>query len=252
MNHENGLTTVYIFFGGNMAKLYGEHAVSALLMSEHMEITELYVETNRQSDYSVFIKSARERRVQVSIVKLLSNIFPNVRHQGVGASFNFSYAKLNNLDFNKPLRLLMLDRVQDPHNFGACMRSAAAFGVDAAIVPQRGQSPINEVVHQVSCGGSLIVPIIQVSNLRQVMTELKDKGLWFVATSEYAEESLTDIPLDRSLCLVMGSEGEGLKRVLLEACDYKVAIETPGKLSTLNVSVATGILLHAMRQSALK
>ena len=70
--------------------------------------------------------------------------------------------------------------------------------------------------------------------------------------SEYAEESLTDIPLDRSLCLVMGSEGEGLKRKLLEACDYKVAIETPGKLSTLNVSVATGILLHAMRQSALE
>jgi len=232
-----------------MSKLYGDHAVNALLNSEHAESAEICVEASKQSEYKKIIKYAKDRGISVNVLKSLSEMFPKARHQGIGASFRFKYAELAQLDYNKTLRLLMLDRLQDPHNFGACMRSAAAFGVDAVIVPQRGQAPITEVVHQVSCGGSLIVPIVQVNNLSQAVSELKDKGIWFVATSEYADEGFEKLPLTRSLCLVMGSEGEGLKQKLLESCDYKVVIDTPGKLSTLNVSVATGILLHALKLS---
>ena len=136
----------------------------------------------------------------------------------------------------------MLDRIQDPHNFSACLRSAAAFGIDALIVPQRSATPVNQIVHQISCGGSIIVPIIQVTNLRQAMTELQDKGVWFVATDEHAKCNLVTW-LSVPTCLVMGSEGEGVKQSLKGACDYQIAIRTTQDFSTLNVSVATGVLL---------
>jgi 23S rRNA (guanosine2251-2'-O)-methyltransferase len=126
---------------------------------------------------------------------------------------------------------------------GACLRSAAAFGVDALIVPQRSSAPVNQIVHQISCGGSIVVPITQVTNLRQAMTELQDKGVWFAATDEHAEMQLSDLDLSVPTCLVMGSEGEGVKQSLKDACDYQIAIHTTKDFSTLNVSVATGVLL---------
>ena len=229
-----------------MSKLYGEHAVTALLGSSHAVDACIYIESSKQTAYQSILKQARSQHTDVKIIPSLNDLFPKARHQGIGATFQFQFGSLQQLDFASPLRLLMLDRIQDPHNFGACMRSAAAFGVDAVITPQRGQAPINEIVHQVSCGGSLIVPIIQVNNLSQTISELKDQRVWFIASCERADQEISDIAKDSSLCLVMGSEGEGLKQKLFEACDYRVSIKTSPKLPTLNVSVATGILLHEL------
>ena len=111
---------------------------------------------------------------------------------------------------------------------------------------------MTETVHQVSCGGSVIVPIIRVNNLNQCISELQDQNVWFIATAEHAEDQLSDIDLDRKICIVMGSEGLGVKHKVQDACDYKVAIKTSHQLSTLNVSVATGIILHELYKGSLK
>lgn len=226
-----------------MAKLYGEHAVAALLKSD-MPVHGLYIEAGREKVYSSYIQAAKAKKISVNISQKMAKIFPQGRHQGIGAEFDFRFTSLGDIQFNDQSRFLMLDRVQDPHNFGACLRSAAAFGVDAVIIPSRAHAPINEVVHQSSCGGSLIVPIVSVNNLNQAMSEMKDQGVWFIATSEHGSTQMTDMPKDRSLCIVMGSEGEGVRQKLFDGCDYQVKIHTSGQLSTLNVSVATGILLQ--------
>lgn len=229
-----------------MAKLCGDHAVSQLLKSQ-MPVHCLYVESGKDKLYGKMIQHARANHIPVKIVNQLSKVFPGSRHQGIGAEFEYQWAKLSDLEVRSNSRFLMLDRVQDPHNFGACLRSAAAFGVDAVIIPTRGHAPMNEIVHQTSCGGSLIVPIVSVNNLSQAMTEMKDQGVWFIATSEHAESTLSEDLHSRALCLLMGSEGEGVKQKLFDACDYQVKIHTTGTLATLNVSVATAILLHTLQ-----
>ena len=177
----------------------------------------------------------------INVVKDLKD--QGARQYGIVSHFEFGFMPMQALEAPSMRRLLMLDRIQDPHNFGACLRSAAAFGIDALIVPQRSAAPVNQIVHQISCGGSIIVPIIQVTNLRQAMTELQDKGVWFVATDEHAKMQFSDLDLSVPTCLVMGSEGEGVKQSLKGACDYQIAIRTTQDFSTLNVSVATGVLL---------
>ncbi|MCP8351944.1 23S rRNA (guanosine(2251)-2'-O)-methyltransferase RlmB [Candidatus Synchoanobacter obligatus] len=231
-----------------MTIVYGDHAVKALLSSPHHETATLYVESAKHKIYQALVQKAKQQKVAVTVLKQLPAQFKAYRHQGIAATFQFQYASLATIDVSQQARVLVLDRIQDPHNFGACMRSAAAFGIDVVIIPQRGQAPLSETVHQVSCGGSLVVPLVQVSNLSQAVSELKDRGVWFIATSERADAGLKDIPLDRSLGIVMGSEGEGVRQKLLEACDYQVKIATTERLSTLNVSVATGVLLHSIFQ----
>lgn len=227
-----------------MSKVCGEHAVSALLKKNNMRNICLYVEKQKQTQYRDLMAKAASIG-QVNVVNTVED-FPKSRHQGIMATFDFKFQDLEDVPKH---RLLMLDRIQDPHNFGACLRSAAAFGVDAVIVPKREHAPMSEVVHQVSCGGSLIVPIVQVGNLNQTMAELKDQGVWFVATDEFATDNIEVIDQNMNICLVMGSEGQGVKKRLKEMCDYQISIHTHPNLSTLNVSVATGILLHAFYQA---
>jgi len=228
--------------GKIMTCVFGEIAVKILLEKARMRNIHVYCEAQSQKQYSNLLLLMSDE-IKLTMVKNLSDRYPKARHQGIMATFDFSYQSLDSVGHN---RILMLDRIQDPHNFGACLRSAAAFGVDAVIVPRRDSAPMSEVVHQVSCGGSLLVPVIQVNNLSQTMSELQDNGVWFVATDERAKTDIKNIALDLDLCLVMGSEGEGVKRRLKELCDYQVSISTSDELTTLNVSVATGILLHAL------
>ena len=105
---------------------------------------------------------------------------------------------------------------------------------------------MTEVVHQVSSGGSMTVPIVKVGNLKQAMSEMRDLGYWFMATDEHATSHMTDIDVSGRIALVMGSEGEGVRQGVVDACDYKVSIPTSSRLSTLNVSVATGVLLSQL------
>ena len=149
----------------------------------------------------------------------------------------------------EPPFLLILDEINDPHNLGACLRTAAAAGVHAVIVPKDHSVSLTETVRRVACGAAEIVPFVQVTNLARTMKQLQEAGVWLVGAAGEVPDNLYNTDLTGSLALVMGSEGSGLRRLTRENCDFVVRIPISGAVESLNVSVATGIcLFEAVRQ----
>ena len=153
----------------------------------------------------------------------------------------------------QPLGLyLVLDCIQDPHNLGAILRTADGAGVAAVIAPKDKSASITETVLRVSVGAAEKVPFIQVTNLARCMKSMKEAGLWFVGTSDHGDRSLYDIDFRGGIALVMGAEGDGMRRLTEENCDFLVRIPMAGSVPCLNVSVATGVCLYeAVRQRSL-
>ncbi|MCF7785860.1 MAG: 23S rRNA (guanosine(2251)-2'-O)-methyltransferase RlmB [Prosthecobacter sp.] len=145
--------------------------------------------------------------------------------------------------------VLILDCVQDPHNLGACLRTADAAGVCAVIMPKDKTAPITETVVRVACGGAENIPLIRVTNLVRAMDKLKELGIWLVGTADESTKSLYDLDLKGGIGIVMGAEGPGMRRLTGEHCDFLVKIPMGGKVECLNVSVATGVcLFECVRQ----
>jgi 23S rRNA (guanosine2251-2'-O)-methyltransferase len=145
--------------------------------------------------------------------------------------------------------VLILDCVTDPHNLGACLRTADAAGVTAVILPKDKSAPVNETVRRVSCGGADHVPIVRVTNLARTMEKLKKLGVWLVGTSDQGTQSLYQTDLKGPIGIVMGAEGTGMRRLTEEHCDFLIKIPMGGAVECLNVSVATGVcLFEAVRQ----
>ena len=146
--------------------------------------------------------------------------------------------------------LLILDGVQDPHNLGACLRTADGAGVDAVIAPRNRAVGMTETAARISCGASESVPFIQVTNIVRTLKELQKSGVWVVGTADGAESSsLYDVDFKGPIALVMGAEEKGLRRLTQETCDLVVSLPMLGKVDCLNVSVATGVCLYeALRQ----
>lgn len=145
--------------------------------------------------------------------------------------------------------VLVLDCIQDPHNLGACLRTADAAGVDAVILPKDKSAPITETVRRVACGAAERVPIVRVTNLARAMEKLKELGVWLVGTADEATQSIYDIDLKGPIGIVMGAEGAGMRRLTSERCDFLTRVPMFGKVECLNVSVATGVcLFEAVRQ----
>lgn len=152
-------------------------------------------------------------------------------------------------DLSVPPFLLILDGVTDPHNLGACLRSADAAGVQAVIVPKDNSAGMNETVRKVACGAAETVPLIPVTNLARTMKQLQEQGVWIVGTSGDAQVPVFSAPFTGPLAVVMGAEGTGMRRLTREHCDHLIYIPMAGSVSSLNVSVATGIcLFEAVRQ----
>ena len=148
-----------------------------------------------------------------------------------------------------PPLLLVLDGVQDPHNLGACLRSADAAGACAVIVPRDRAAGLTPVVRKVAAGAAETVPLVSVVNLARTLRDLKDRGIWLVGTDDTASSALFEADLAGPLALVMGSEGEGMRRLTRECCDQLVSIPMAGAVESLNVSVAAGVaLFEAVRQ----
>ena len=149
----------------------------------------------------------------------------------------------------KPAFLLILDGVQDPHNLGACIRTADAAGVHAVIAPKDRSVGLTETVRRIACGGAERVPFAHVTNLARVMKQLQEKNIWIIGADAEANEDLFSADLSGPIALVLGSEGEGLRRLTRESCDRVVKIPMNGTVESLNVSVAAGIcLFEAVRQ----
>lgn len=144
----------------------------------------------------------------------------------------------------KPL-LLVVDRVTDPRNFGAILRSAVAAGVDGVFVPNRHMAPLNAAALKASAGTATRAPIARVADLPQLLKQLKERSYWVIGADGSADTSLWDVDWDRPVALVIGSEGEGLHPAVHEVCDHLVAIPLRGPVESLNVSVAAGVLLFA-------
>lgn len=145
--------------------------------------------------------------------------------------------------------VLVLDCVQDPHNLGACLRTADAAGVALVVMPRDKASPISDTVRRVACGGAESVPIARVTNLARAMDKLKELGIWLVGTADGARKSLYEMDLKGPTGIVMGAEGEGMRRLTAEKCDHLALIPMAGAVECLNVSVATGVcLFEAIRQ----
>jgi 23S rRNA (guanosine2251-2'-O)-methyltransferase len=144
---------------------------------------------------------------------------------------------------------LILDGITDPHNLGACLRTADASGVTAVIIPKDNSVGLTTTVQKVACGAAETIPLITVTNLARTMKQLQDLGVWIVGTSGDSEQSIFDIDYSGPTALVMGAEGYGMRRLTSEHCDYLAYIPMAGFVSSLNVSVATGIcLFEAVRQ----
>ncbi len=140
--------------------------------------------------------------------------------------------------------VLILDRIEDPHNLGACLRTADAVGVIAVVTPKNKAASITETVRRVACGGAESVPLVQVTNLAQAMNKMKEAGLFLIGTSDRATRALYDLDLTGPVGVVMGSEGSGLRRLTTDTCDELVKIPMQGNVPCLNISVATGVCLY--------
>jgi 23S rRNA (guanosine2251-2'-O)-methyltransferase len=148
-----------------------------------------------------------------------------------------------------PPLLLMLDGVTDPHNLGACLRTADAAGVQAVIIPKDKSASLNATVRKVACGAAEVIPLVAVTNLARTLEKLKKRGLWVVGTAGEAEQDVYDVDMTGPTVLVMGAEGKGMRRLTRELCDFLVRLPMSGSVSSLNVSVATGVcLFEAVRQ----
>lgn len=177
------------------------------------------------------------------------------RHQDVIADFEASnigtekdIEKILDAIDNDPL-VLILDGVQDPHNFGACLRTAEAAGVNLVILPKDRSASLTPVARRSASGAAEVLNIIFVTNLARVLRQLKDRGIWLAGTADNSGQNLYQAGLSGPLGLVMGSEGKGMRRLTAELCDFHLRIPMQGSVSSLNVSVATGVCLYeALRQ----
>lgn len=239
-------------------KVFGIHAVSSLLTHHGETVEVLYVQSDRvDKRIQDIIDMANRMGIPIEMYTRaeLDAMCPEV-HQGVlalsrqvkpGKSENTLEDLLDGLDH--PPFLLVLDSVTDPHNLGACLRSAEAAGVDAVIVPKDKSVQLNPTVRKVASGAAEIVPFYAVTNLARTLNDLKTRGLWIFGAAGEAEQTLYEADLKGPLVLVLGSEGKGLRRLTREHCDSLVSIPMAGEVSSLNVSVSAGIcLFEAVRQ----
>lgn len=239
----------------------GLRAVENLLSQRGAEVIKIYAEYQTANPrLETIVTQANERGIEVQSANRarLQQIGGEVRHQGVVAEIRRSQTMdeawlrdlvERGLAADRKLLLLVLDGIQDPHNLGACLRTADAAGVDAVIVPRHGAAGLGPTVSKVAAGAAENVPFVSVANTARVLAWLKEYGVGVVGTSDAADKSVFDCELGASLALVMGREEDGLRKQVAERCDELVRLPMRGRVSSLNVSVATGICLYeALRQ----
>ncbi|TQV67262.1 23S rRNA (guanosine(2251)-2'-O)-methyltransferase RlmB [Exilibacterium tricleocarpae] len=244
----------------NLETLYGLHAVQALLKSAPQRARELWVLRGRRDQrLAKILQLAESHGIPQKVVsrRELDAAAADGNHQGValraevGQLFDERYLLALLEEPARPPFLLVLDGVTDPHNLGACLRSAEAAGVDAVVVPKDNSAGINATVRKVACGAAEVLPLIPVTNLSRTLKALQARSLWVMGAAGEASRSIFETDLKGPLALVLGAEGKGLRRLTRELCDGLVNIPMAGTVSSLNVSVATGIcLFEAVRQRA--
>jgi len=235
--------------------VFGIHAINALINHAPERFIEIWLLKGREDERLMpIINLSRKYGISLQMVqrKVLDEKSSGEQHQGIVARVKqgkiftendlddilSKVEKKNELPF-----LLILDGVTDPHNLGACLRNADAAGVQAVIVPKDNAARLTGTVRKVAVGAAESVPLIQVTNLSRTMKHLQQMGIWIIGTAGETDTCLYDVTLSGAMALVMGAEGKGMRRLTRENCDQLVKLPMAGNVSSLNVSVATGICL---------
>jgi 23S rRNA (guanosine2251-2'-O)-methyltransferase len=241
--------------------VYGLHAVAALLANPHRKTYKLFINQDRMDKkVQALLTKAQQMSVPVELVttQKMNQRFAEFTHQGIVAQASalteYNESHLNALldSSKKPGLILILDGVTDPHNLGACLRSADATGVDFVIIPKDKSASITAVVSKVACGAAESVPLVRVTNLVRAMEVLKERGVWIYGAAGEADATLYEIDCTGTMALVMGAEGEGIRRLTREHCDGLFSLPMLGSVDSLNVSVATGVSLYEVIRQRLK
>jgi len=244
--------------------IFGLHAIQAALALPVTRVTEIWIADERHDErVAAIIEAAKQHGLHPQKVEReqLDDMMPGARHQG-GIAKCSPLKELTETDLLKlvddlidngtaPL-LLILDGVQDPHNLGACLRTAEAAGAHAVIAPKDRASGLTATAMKVSSGSAERLPFVQVTNLARILRELQQAGVWLVGTSGDSESTLYDVELKGPLAIILGAEGRGIRRLTREHCDQVVYIPMQGGAESLNVSVAAGVcLFESARQRGL-
>jgi 23S rRNA (guanosine2251-2'-O)-methyltransferase len=242
------------------ALVHGIHAVGAVLRDDPQRIRVVYLQRGRRDQrLQTLIDDARKARIRVEVVdKRRLDRLTGGSHQGIAAdchelgladekTFEARFASLP-----EPRLLLVLDGVTDPRNLGACLRSAEAAGVQAVLLPRRRSAPLNGAALKAAAGAAESLFLVQVANLARRLEWLRDQGVWVIGAADSGETVWLDADFAGNAALVVGSEDKGLRALTMRSCDQLVRIPMAGAVTSLNVSVATGILLfEALRQRGL-
>ena len=240
--------------------LFGFHAVGVRIKTAPQSVYEVFYDVQRRdARMRQFIDRARDSGIKLveSDGLRLAKMCGSHGHQGVVARVD-TLAQVTSLDellenleasgVTNPL-LLVLDGVTDPHNLGACLRVADGAGAHAVIAPKDHAAGISAIVSKVASGAAETMPYFMVTNLARTLTELKERNIWCIGTSDDAEKTIYDVDLTGPVALVLGAEGEGMRQLTRKSCDQLVSIPMQGAVESLNVSVASGVCLYeALRQ----
>ena len=238
--------------------IFGFHAVISRLRQNSDSIREIYIDaarTDQRIRNLIALAETHKIRLISSENDRLEKMAGNRRHQGVAATIDpaTSYVSIEDVleTLNEPARLLILDGIQDPHNLGACLRVADAFGVHAVIAPKDRAVGLTAAVYKVSSGAADTVPYIVATNLVRTIRLLKEHDVWIIGTADNADYDLNNFQISGSVAWVLGSEEKGMRRLTRENCDQVVRIPMQGSVESLNVAVSAGIcLFETFRQQS--
>lgn len=229
-----------------MEYIFGKNTIESFVESKN--IIEVFIAQNFNDEK--ILKLLRKFNIKVSVKdkNFLDKVSSNGKHQGIVATIkSFEYSSLNDIIQNGKKKkhpfIVAIDGVEDPHNVGAIIRTCEAFSVDGIILPKHGSCPVNATVAKVSTGAIANVKIAQVTNLTQTLKELKKSGYWVCAAEAFNSQPYESLDYKMPVVLVVGSEGFGISRLVKEQADFNIKIQMSGKVNSLNVSVATAILV---------
>lgn len=236
--------------------IYGRNPIEEALTTEGDRIEKIFVRDSiSDSQLSEIFDLASQHRIPISHVpgSKLYELVGSVNDQGVVAlRSEIAYQDFGNwldsIDTSSYPAILLMDEIEDPGNLGAILRTAAAAGISAVLVPKHRQAPVNATVYKTSAGTAGRIPIVRVGNLNQAIMKLKDEGFWIGGLDMNGDQELWDLEVDRPLAFVIGNEGSGISQKTLEHCDYNIKIPMNNQVESLNASVSAGLICYEWRR----
>ena len=230
----------------------GINAVNEIISIRPSSVTTLFIEDDKGKRIQELDQLAKQNNIEVVLQdsSFFQKNFSEMNHQSVAIICHKRLEEnenfLENLFKKKNLLLLILEHITDPHNVGACIRTAAAAGVDAIIVPKNRSCHLTPTVRKISSGGAELIPFVIVTNIVRTINKLQSAGVMIYGTDMKASKLHNEITYGDKSALIIGSEDKGLKRLTLENCDEIIKVNMPGRIESLNASVSTGIMLFQM------